>query len=190
MCIRNTHKWAKYPSWSVWLTQPLLAFLKRSNAWTLFKSCESFVASARRTKSFLLNWLKQAAWNIAGCFSIQTADKNLSILAFVCLPKFLLWHNTMCWLFVLQRTQKRAKEPISSGCRQWETHFSCSMQPRNTNNGWVRTHYWPVLKNELYLNTWTMGKRRLWRIKWVSVFWQYTNVRPKNYIWEKCGIDE
>lgn len=121
--------WGEVREWTVWLTQQLLDFLKHSRCvvdvfWMLLRRLlEEQMAFCS------IDWNKQTG--ILRLVSLKTADKNLSILAFVCLPKFRLWHSTMCWLFVLQSTQKRVKEPFSLGCRQWETNFSCSIHPRN-----------------------------------------------------------
>lgn len=56
-----------------------------------------------------------------------TADKNLSILAFVCFPKFPLWHKNNVLVVCSSNHTKACKRTNFLGCHQWETHFSCSI---------------------------------------------------------------
>lgn len=112
------------------MTDTTISFFSEA-LWSFRRAAERylkvvFVSAPKEQKAFSpIDWNNQPG--ILLVVPPWTADKNLSILAFVRLPKFPLWYKTMCWLFVLQTIQKLAKEPISLGCHQWETHFFCSM---------------------------------------------------------------
>lgn len=76
-----------------------------------------------------------------------TADKNLSILAFVCLPKFPLWHKNNVLVVCSSNHTKACKRTNFLRLSSMRNSFFLLHSFRNANNRKVRTHYLPVLKS-------------------------------------------